>query len=127
MGDHNAHDCKVRDIIWCTCDADISSYMALDMVCKACRISSCIYCDCSSFRRAPCTVGSFWCTARSRRDHRTRCGDIHFDKAGGRDLVSMYCMYLEKIKIKKGFKTLILRSEERRVGKECRSRWSPYH
>ena len=22
---------------------------------------------------------------------------------------------------------LILRSEERRVGKECRSRWSPYH
>ena len=23
--------------------------------------------------------------------------------------------------------TVILRSEERRVGKECRSRWSPYH
>ena len=23
--------------------------------------------------------------------------------------------------------TRILRSEERRVGKECRSRWSPYH
>ena len=22
---------------------------------------------------------------------------------------------------------LIMRSEERRVGKECRSRWSPYH
>ena len=22
---------------------------------------------------------------------------------------------------------MILRSEERRVGKECRSRWSPYH
>ena len=22
---------------------------------------------------------------------------------------------------------LIVRSEERRVGKECRSRWSPYH
>ena len=22
---------------------------------------------------------------------------------------------------------LMLRSEERRVGKECRSRWSPYH
>ena len=21
----------------------------------------------------------------------------------------------------------VLRSEERRVGKECRSRWSPYH
>src|SRR3712207_8682964 len=23
--------------------------------------------------------------------------------------------------------TTVLRSEERRVGKECRSRWSPYH
>ena len=23
--------------------------------------------------------------------------------------------------------TCLLRSEERRVGKECRSRWSPYH
>ena len=23
--------------------------------------------------------------------------------------------------------TVITRSEERRVGKECRSRWSPYH
>ena len=27
-----------------------------------------------------------------------------------------------------GFQAVILeRSEERRVGKECRSRWSPYH
>src|SRR3712207_5010378 len=26
-----------------------------------------------------------------------------------------------------GFKPVVLRSEERRVGKECRSRWSPYH
>ena len=25
------------------------------------------------------------------------------------------------------FDTLLTRSEERRVGKECRSRWSPYH
>ena len=24
-------------------------------------------------------------------------------------------------------KVLLCRSEERRVGKECRSRWSPYH
>ena len=23
--------------------------------------------------------------------------------------------------------SLVTRSEERRVGKECRSRWSPYH
>ena len=26
-----------------------------------------------------------------------------------------------------GVPYLLLRSEERRVGKECRSRWSPYH
>src|SRR3712207_7439137 len=26
-----------------------------------------------------------------------------------------------------GLACLLLRSEERRVGKECRSRWSPYH
>src|SRR3712207_8023471 len=29
--------------------------------------------------------------------------------------------------VKKANKLLKLRSEERRVGKECRSRWSPYH
>ena len=27
----------------------------------------------------------------------------------------------------KGRKLSVMRSEERRVGKECRSRWSPYH
>ena len=26
-----------------------------------------------------------------------------------------------------GFLSFLARSEERRVGKECRSRWSPYH
>ena len=29
--------------------------------------------------------------------------------------------------IERGEIFAILRSEERRVGKECRSRWSPYH
>ena len=28
---------------------------------------------------------------------------------------------------KNGFEVVLDRSEERRVGKECRSRWSPYH
>ena len=27
----------------------------------------------------------------------------------------------------RGKKVIVYRSEERRVGKECRSRWSPYH
>ena len=26
-----------------------------------------------------------------------------------------------------GYQTMVARSEERRVGEECRSRWSPYH
>ena len=29
--------------------------------------------------------------------------------------------------IRKELPDVIMRSEERRVGKECRSRWSPYH
>ena len=36
----------------------------------------------------------------------------------------------KKRKTKAGIKRFVnswLRSEERRVGKECRSRWSPYH
>jgi len=32
-----------------------------------------------------------------------------------------------KLKLKKPAMRLLRRSEERRVGKECRSRWSPYH
>ena len=29
--------------------------------------------------------------------------------------------------VSRGTVDRVLRSEERRVGKECRSRWSPYH
>ena len=29
--------------------------------------------------------------------------------------------------LERGGRVLFTRSEERRVGKECRSRWSPYH
>ena len=44
-----------------------------------------------------------------------------------------YCRYLAKQYIDiltekvKEINSKIDRSEERRVGKECRSRWSPYH
>ena len=38
---------------------------------------------------------------------------------------SSYPRYPRIKKMKNG--DYILRSEERRVGKECRSRWSPYH
>ena len=33
----------------------------------------------------------------------------------------------EQIVIERKRTILLVRSEERRVGKECRSRWSPYH
>ena len=32
-----------------------------------------------------------------------------------------------EVQLQRGKKLRLLRSEERRVGKECRSRWSPYH
>ena len=33
----------------------------------------------------------------------------------------------ETVRLDKVNQALAMRSEERRVGKECRSRWSPYH
>ena len=35
--------------------------------------------------------------------------------------------FLSAIAVDKTIKFNLTRSEERRVGKECRSRWSPYH
>ena len=53
------------------------------------------------------------------------------------DMVESYCHNVEALKQKNTAleekytaleeKYTALRSEERRVGKECRSRWSPYH
>src|SRR5216683_297728 len=40
--------------------------------------------------------------------------------------VNDFAPYVEKIKAS-GADTVVTGSEERRVGKECRSRWSPYH
>ena len=34
---------------------------------------------------------------------------------------------MKKMTVEEKIGQLNLRSEERRVGKECRSRWSPYH
>ena len=36
-------------------------------------------------------------------------------------------IFLGLVGISNGFANILGRSEERRVGKECRSRWSPYH
>ena len=48
----------------------------------------------------------------NRRESRSRIG--------GSDYV---CTYL----VRSSVSMVLYRSEERRVGKECRSRWSPYH
>src|SRR5258707_10014187 len=48
--------------------------------------------------------------------------DVRLRGASGLDLCA------EILRVTPGCKVVFLtRSEERRVGKECRSRWSPYH
>src|SRR3989454_8766323 len=44
-----------------------------------------------------------------------------------RVLTGMFTAYLKRENVYLALKPEQLRSEERRVGKECRSRWSPYH
>ena len=46
-----------------------------------------------------------------------------------RNICEIFNLKVEKLKrISFGqYKVKSIRSEERRVGKECRSRWSPYH
>ena len=43
------------------------------------------------------------------------------------ELFYFICLLSGKLEIDGNIKKLDDRSEERRVGKECRSRWSPYH
>ena len=45
----------------------------------------------------------------------------------GNLILAVYCSLLAFAAAKTGLSIHLLRSEERRVGKECRSRWSPYH
>ena len=40
---------------------------------------------------------------------------------------ALFARGLERLHLRKPDSSEVLRSEERRVGKECRSRWSPYH
>src|SRR3712207_8626776 len=43
-------------------------------------------------------------------------------------IVGLYVVFLLfPLEFEPGFGPFPVRSEERRVGKECRSRWSPYH
>jgi len=55
----------------------------------------------------------------------TIVGDIFPPLSAGRR-IGMRMMTIQRLAIARIMRFLI-RSEERRVGKECRSRWSPYH
>src|SRR2546430_11864705 len=56
------------------------------------------------------------------------CGDAHSMELQSNSFDLVYCrMLLEYLKEKERAVSEMARSEERRVGKECRSRWSPYH
>src|SRR2546422_1933578 len=48
-------------------------------------------------------------------------GDVDLARSG----LAVLAVFLKRLNTQKG--SGLLRSEERRVGKECRSRWSPYH
>src|SRR3989442_8287854 len=67
----------------------------------------------------------------SRRRH-TRCGRDWSSDVCSSDLLKLVWMYshflrLSTIRLQRHHSDKQCRSEERRVGKECRSRWSPYH
>ena len=47
--------------------------------------------------------------------------------APGGDVAALNWLTPDGITVKPLYTAQVKRSEERRVGKECRSRWSPYH
>ena len=53
-----------------------------------------------------------------------RTKNVHFDRRIKSELHLEECLPWH---FEKGASYYCIRSEERRVGKECRSRWSPYH
>src|SRR2546425_9021143 len=54
------------------------------------------------------------------------CADVNYSQTTMRQRTWSFLPYLPGIRTSMG-QRLQHRSEERRVGKECRSRWSPYH
>src|SRR3712207_7791870 len=62
--------------------------------------------------------------ATALADSSERCDNY---RSAGRKLSVREAQILEYLREGAPNKVIARRSEERRVGKECRSRWSPYH
>src|SRR3989449_9236351 len=58
----------------------------------------------------------------AQKEEGVRARDVALTDESSRRFVELYAAYDEQCQ-REG----VVRSEERRVGKECRSRWSPYH
>src|SRR5256886_14387093 len=72
--------------------------------------------------RSICTLGCKW----NFLAHEQRWSNSYLERVGLGDLASGGYAKIGNEIVAPGT-PLGLRSEERRVGKECRSRWSPYH
>src|SRR2546422_6908073 len=90
----------------------------------------------SSYLSHNCLILSYFFFFSSRRRH-TRCSRDWSSDVCSSDLIKRGDMR-SAVQVTEGvfaavdgthfkFKRALVRSEERRVGKECRSRWSPYH
>ena len=66
---------------------------------------------------------------RDAIDAREATGELPFEPASHEDLEgeALRRLTLQRALTRLSDRERELRSEERRVGKECRSRWSPYH
>ena len=74
-----------------------------------------------STSRRPDRRNSAGSTVAPSSNTRTRLGSMPRTRTRSRCFRAMSCAFSRMLS------PCFLRSEERRVGKECRSRWSPYH
>src|SRR5256885_16630846 len=82
--------------------------------------------ECSCTDITPSIAYSSWPRGWECQPVLVPCAQLASMAAMGRP-VWWYLRYLRGSSAAMGLPILELRSEERRVGKECRSRWSPYH
>src|SRR5256885_11099056 len=70
---------------------------------------------------------SHWCPDCRRVKHFLKQRGVTYREVNIEEDPSAEAIVLKANQGKRRVPTLKVRSEERRVGKECRSRWSPYH